>query len=185
MALKAIAPNPPLFVIAQNYAPCRIPLGKMEHLPTVHLCGNEPIAWLTDVHFFSFAWPLFDSEQPLSVGNWERRQQEAFSVASEWLKWLQQCALVCFRKTVCAVEKSRSGCSAVVLRRAEESRSAVSTDTLPSLLWLEPPLVLFRLPLAGKDAEQGECGHWPVRAQPQGPWPLLQVWSLCGHFQVI
>jgi len=27
----------------------------------------------------------------LSVGNWERRQQEAFSAASESVKWLLQC----------------------------------------------------------------------------------------------
>ena len=48
---KQWLPTQLLFVIAQNFAPCRIHFGQRERLPTVNLCGNEPIVWFTDVHF--------------------------------------------------------------------------------------------------------------------------------------
>ena len=94
-----------------------------------------------------------ESEQPWPVvGKWERREQEAFSVASEseGIKWLQ--------------------CRQAVVRRAEESRfefrqlSQHSTLLLSYLL-----LVLFGPPAGSKNAEQGECSDWTVRAQSQGP----------------
>lgn len=143
----------------------------------------EGIYWIdADGLFCSSAWPLCESEQPWSVGKWERREQEAFqlpvsessgsSYSAEWRKveWLQ-CS---------CCEKSRG--------KPVRVSSAVSTYTLPppSLLWLVSPPVLSDLPpAASKDAEQGKCGDWPVWPQPQGPWPLLKVWSLCGHLQVI
>ena len=79
-------------------------------------------------------------------------EQEAFSVASEseGIKWLQ--------------------CRQAVVRRAEESRfefrqlSQHSTLLLSYLL-----LVLFGPPAGSKNAEQGECSDWTVRAQSQGP----------------
>ena len=38
---------------------------------------------------------------------------------------------------------------------------------------------------AGENAEQGERGDRTVRSRSQGPWPLLQVWPICCHLEVI
>ena len=112
----------------------------------------EGIYWIdADGLFCSSAWPLCESEQPWSVGKWERREQEAFqlpvsessgsSYSAEWRKveWLQ-CS---------CCEKSRG--------KPVRVSSAVSTYTLPSLLWLVPPTFLFDLPAAREARMQNKA----------------------------